>query len=194
MERSGKGHCSNHMMHWAANYYGRCPSKGTLSNQFGKGVREKSNARQKRNRATKFSAMISHQLGFFRSRNITKGQDSIPTIRQGTRACFKHSLGKRIHRNWGSMFTSAETIEYLTETQNYNSETNTIEDYYSNEVFNVLDTKFHLDHIDPQGGNTLENLAVTQSIYNQMKTYCTPKQFYDNMEKVLRAQRPHLFK
>ncbi|MEO1944254.1 MAG: hypothetical protein ABGY11_08120 [Candidatus Thioglobus sp.] len=194
MERTGEGHCSNHMLAWAKEYYGQCPSRGTLSYRYGKGVKERQHAYRNKRMKTVPKALLGRRIDTFKNKSPSTMVSNTVTAREGERGTLKRALHNRIRRGWGNMFTTDETIEHLIKVQKYNPNDETIEDYYSKERYNIMDIKFHLDHIDPEGANTLDNLALTKDIYNQMKHNLIPSEFLRLMEILLRANRPELFK
>lgn len=194
MERTGEGYCSNYMIAWATEYYGRRPSKGTLAYNFGNGVKERQHAYRRKRMKTVFKALLGKRIDTFKNHSPSTMVSYTVTAREGERGTLRRALYNRIRRGWGNMFTTDEAMEHLIKVQKYNPEDETIVDYYSEERYNVMDTKFHLDHIDPEGANTLDNLALTKDIYNQMKHNLIPSEFMRLMEIILRAQKPEIFK
>lgn len=94
----------------------------------------------------------------------------------------------------GTIMNLKDLVKYLEEKQQLNLENNTVIDYYSGEVLDLVNDTWQLDHIDPDGGNGLENACITREQYNQMKNAWTIEETLDACEKLLKNLRPNVLK
>jgi hypothetical protein len=191
MEDSGAGYCSNHMLNWALENFGRKPSKATLSNRFNKEVAKRTYEKTVKRRATAIG-LIEKRLSFFKNRKKFLQKRLSVQECSGRNAVLERSIYNRLKKRWGNL-TTEEVIQYLEKTQNFDRETSMINDYYSGERFHIMKVPFQLDHIDPTKGNEVENLALTKADYNQMKTSLQVEEWFKSMEVILRYNKPELF-
>jgi hypothetical protein len=105
-----------------------------------------------------------------------------------------NSFNRRTTTIEGIIMNLKDLVEHLEEKQQLNLENNTVVDYYSGEVLDLVNDTWQLDHIDPDGGNGLENACITREQYNQMKNAWTIEETLDACEKLLKNLRPNVLK
>lgn len=125
--------------------------------------------------------------------------ESVAVKQRGVRGGFRKSLQTRISTfatkgGTKKSFTAEEAYTYLTESQDFDIETMVCIDYLTGTPINLLTELWHLDHIDPTVGNIVSNMGITRKVHNMMKSNIPLKMLIEDCEKILRQQKPELFK
>ena len=81
-------------------------------------------------------------------------------------------------------------MQYARGNQNFNEAAKTVDCLISGKQIDLMNVPWHLDHIDPNKGNTLENCSFTLARYNQMKSNMTRKELIEACKDVLRHNEP----
>jgi hypothetical protein len=103
--------------------------------------------------------------------------------------CIKGTGKKDIMAN--ATFTFKQLLD---QTLNYDAEKGTFTCRYTGDTLHLTDSVHHLDHIDPKGGNGLENCVIVSEMANLSKNSMAEEESYDHYEKILRNKRPELFR
>lgn len=168
--------------------FGFAPSKGTLSNRYGKGVAEKARVRRLKISDT-LPFRLSRKLDNFKhkiKRHFSEKKEYVTSDWDRFRDTLKKFRNKRI----GNMqtWTTRDCMEkfWPNGVSKCGHKFPFIECYLTGDVINVTDTTTHCDHIDPNGGNSLENLGFTTKYANVMKSDQNLDELYDMCEKLLK--------
>lgn len=155
--------------------FGYAPVRSTLSNRYGEGVAEKAKIRKSKIVDTPMYR-LSRKLDRFKHKKESKvfkpTKDEYLTSEWDR---FRDKLKKFRNKGVGNMqtWTSQDVVDkfWPNGISKCGNKFPFIECYLTGEVINVSATTTHCDHIDPNGGNGLDNLAFTTKDANQMKSY-----------------------
>jgi len=155
--------------------YGFSPSRATLSYHYGEGVKNKQQIRQENYRKTYLGKFFHKLNGFKHSKVKIKKSLIKDTYITSEWDRFRDRMKKfKFKKKDGIMhtWTSQDCLNKFW--PNGLSECGNkfpyIECYLTGEIINVSDTTTHCDHIDPEGGNGLDNLCFTTRDSNLMKS------------------------
>jgi 5-methylcytosine-specific restriction endonuclease McrA len=148
-------------------------SKGTISYHLGKGQKEKTQLRTKKNR--KKNPLLQKVDNFkYDSKNK---RNFVETVRK---------FQKRDNNSKGKInSTINQSFNWEDVVNKFGAETNC---YLSGEPINLFENTYSLDHIIPSskgGENTLENLGITHKTVNNMKTNLSVDEFLFWCKKIL---------
>ena len=82
-------------------------------------------------------------------------------------------------------FLSKDVLNFWKHSQGYNPDTHDIRCHVCGDVLNMIHDTWHMDHIDPNGENTLENCSVAHSVCNQFKTTLRMEELIALSKKVI---------
>ena len=189
--------------------YGNSPSRSTFQYWWhGDSEREKVKARTIKYRTTNPAVIVGRRLDLFKSkqprieqgrpiweqherRKETRGLVSIETtISWIINGRISNFHGKGTER--GSLpiaecsFYAKDVLKLWEDTQGYNPDTYDLDCTICGEPLNVVHDNWHMDHIDPTAGNTLENSSCTHKECNQSKSSMQMEEYLELAEKVLR--------
>jgi hypothetical protein len=85
-------------------------------------------------------------------------------------------------------FLSKDVLEFWQDSQKYNPETHDIICHVCGDSLNLINDTWHMDHIDPKDGNTLENCSCTHSMCNQVKTSLPMEELVTLAKKIVKYQ------
>jgi len=183
--------------------FGSAPSKATLQYWTVPEEKGKLQARTQKYRKENIFVIVGNRLDSFR-KHTPAGDQQVPIaekdiiVRGVYQALVKtmnsrisgfHAKGGDRKRNKALMsdctFLAADLLEYMQESQNYNPETHDCECLICGETLNLIEDKWHMDHIDPKGDNSLENASCVHADCNQMKSYLSMEELVELSRKVI---------
>ena len=150
--------------------WGEAPSKGTMSPHFNKATKEKAAYRQEKYRSTLKGRLVARIHKYKIKQPTTyKYAKSNSTVRERIRINLKEYRKKGTANKMEESVGIDEVIKYLTKVQKLDLKSNTAISPLTGRVLD-LDKEFHLDHWNPEGGNTLENIRILSREENMMKS------------------------
>tara|TARA_Y100001937_G_scaffold108768_1_gene152743 strand:+ start:3049 stop:3765 length:717 start_codon:yes stop_codon:yes gene_type:complete len=190
---------SPHMKKWCLDNWGKTEEeiqrsfRKTLWNKFGKNPATTATTPEKQKAYRQSTrGKLGKRLARFKTKSPSLYKRAKVVNVQASLDSRRNTFNKR--KGEGKVSNLTTLINHLEKTQNLNLETNTIEDYYTREIINLTEDSWQLDHIDPQGGNNVENCGLTLEQYNQMKNAWTIEETLNACEKLLKNLRPDALK
>ena len=182
-------------------------SKSAIQNKVNPYSRAANRNRTIKYRKENLRVIISHRLWEFKNKKLTRNkvrpisENVEATLTRGPEQAFLRSLRKRIiefsikgtnkkSKMENSNFTADDLMQYARGNQNFNEAAKTVDCLISGKQIDLMNVPWHLDHIDPNKGNTLENCSFTLARYNQMKSNMTRKELIEACKDVLRHNEP----
>lgn len=161
--------------------YGFAPSKGTLSNRYGEGVKERADKRKQGFKDDPVHSLFykfAQKLDRFKHKKAPQSNNIIKVrVDEDTSTFYKFRKKFINFKRKGE--SGLTTVHYTTkEAQDYfwpdglsrcGHKFPYIECYLTGRVIDASATTTHLDHINNQGGNGLDNLGFTCAEANQAK-------------------------
>lgn len=172
--------------------YGYAPSKGTLSTRYGKGVDDKRKKRAAK-RITNNNPVyrLGRKVGRFKSKNKFNKTNNDLAMSSWNRFRAKVKNFKRkgngFKMNVKDNYTTQDVIDrfWPNDISKCGNKFPYIRCYLTGMLVDTTDTTTHLDHVDPNGGNEISNMAFTTKYANQMKSDQTIDELIDMCKKIL---------
>ena len=168
--------------------WGKAPSKATLQYWVNPNEKEKLRERTQKYRKENVNKIVGERLWLFRrhtapkmievpigkkARTRNRGLEKSLMFTVNTRITKFHAKGvKGVDKvlNKDCTFLSKDVLDFWQDSQKYNPETHDIICHVCGDSLNLINDTWHMDHINPLEGNTLENCSCTHSICNQVKS------------------------
>lgn len=188
---------SNLAREMMAEKFGKAPSKATLQYWTNPGEKERLRNRTQKYRKENIKIIVTNRLSQFR-RHTDPTEHQIPISEQNRglhrvingRISGFHAKGGDRKRNKVRMeectFKAEDLLERMQTTQNFDPETNECVCTICGDKLNLLEDKWHMDHIDPFGGNGIDNASCVHAECNQMKAALTMEKLVELSRKVLK--------
>ena len=182
-------------------------SKSTIQNKVNPYSKIANRNRGRQYRKTSLRQIISRRVWEFKNKKLTRNKvkpisESVEaTLTRGPEQAFSRSISGRVirfnikgtdkaERMENNTFETDDLMQYTSGSQNFNAEDKTVDCLISGKQIDLMNVPWHLDHIDPNKGNTLENCSFTLARYNQMKSNMTRKELIEACKDVLRHNEP----
>jgi len=160
---------------WFLEEYGALPSRKTLWNFLSpNGARKKASTadRNKTNHKSRrketFRGKLSKKLSHSKSRKKFDDREKTATLKN--------------------------VLNVLKKEQNLSSDETSLVCCYTGIEIDLINDNWQLDHIDPDGGHTADNVCVTLEQINQMKNCWTIEETCDMAIQILKHLRPEVLK
>lgn len=183
--------------------WGKAPSKSTLQYWIDPREKEKLRNRTQKYRKENINIIVGKRLDTFRkhtppttievpisenARTKARGLETSLSFTINTRISSFHGKGVKEMRHVlkeNCTFLSGDILEFWQETQGYNPDTHDIICHVCGDTLNLITDTWHMDHIDPNGENILENCSCTHSVCNQFKSALTMEELVKLSKKVV---------
>jgi len=186
--------------------WGKAPSKATLQYWVNPSEKKKLQARNQKYRKENINVIVGHRLTSFKkhttptnleipiiknARTINRGLEDSIIFTINTRITRFHARGikgmsKMLYKD--CTFLSKDILQLWQKTQGYNPSTHDITCHVCGDILNLIRDSWHMDHIDPKDGNTLENCSCTHSMCNQVKTSLPMEELVTLAKKIVKYQ------
>ncbi len=186
--------------------WGKAPSKATLQYWVNPNEKEKLRERKQKYRKENINTIVGNRLWLFKKHTAPKTIE-VPIVKnartrnRGVEKSLIFTVNERITRfhakgvkgvdkvlKEACTFLSKDVLEFWQDSQKYNPETHDIICHVCGDSLNLINDTWHMDHIDPKDGNTLENCSCTHSMCNQVKTSLPMEELVTLAKKIVKYQ------
>ena len=185
------------------NEWGKAPGKATLQYWVNPGEKDRLQKRTQKYRTENINIIVGTRLEAYR-KHTKPISIEVPIAKnartrdRGLNASFMWTIDIRITRFHAKglkevtkvpieecTFLSKDVLNFWKHSQGYNPDTHDIRCHVCGDVLNMIHDTWHMDHIDPNGENTLENCSVAHSVCNQFKTTLRMEELIALSKKVI---------
>ena len=183
------------------NQFGAAPSKSTLQYWTVPEEKEKVANRTKKYRAENVAVIVGKRLDLFKKHTPPIKQE-VPikekarSKERGTSPTLIYTINSRITRFNAKgttmdkillkncTFLAKDLLKQMKTTQQYNPDTHDCTCLICGDSLNLINDTWHMDHIDPYGGNSVENASCVHSKCNQLKAALPMQELLQLVNKI----------